>query len=111
MKITTRENQFSTDYGYYKGSEFVFHNENGPAVVYVNGDVCWYIHGRAHREDGPAIDWEAYKAWYINGVYHREDGPAIENKNNNKFYIEGKEIREGDFKEAVNIYRLSKLCK
>ncbi len=30
-----------------------------------------------HREDGPAVDSNSYKAWYINGQRHRTDGPAV----------------------------------
>ena len=34
-----------------------------------NGTNCWYINGKIHREDGPAIEWsDGNKEWYINGV-------------------------------------------
>ena len=39
----------------------------------------WYLNGRLHREDGPAVECvNGSKAWYINGKLHRADGPAIE---------------------------------
>ena len=47
----------------YKGE---LHNENGPAVI---GDDIkkWYLHGKRHREDGPAKIWPNGKLdWYIN---------------------------------------------
>jgi hypothetical protein len=41
--------------------------------------TTWYINGKRHREDGPAIEYsDGGKAWYINDKRHREDGPAIE---------------------------------
>ena len=44
-----------------------------------NGTKSWFLNGKKHREDGPAIEYaNGYKSWYINGELHREDGPAIE---------------------------------
>jgi len=44
-----------------------------------NGTKKWYLNGKYHREDGPAIEnSNGTKAWYLNGKCHREDGPAIE---------------------------------
>jgi len=43
------------------------------------GNTCWYLNGKLHREDGPAVEHcEGTKSWWINGERHREDGPAIE---------------------------------
>ena len=25
--------------------------------VWANGDKSWYLNGKLHREDGPAIEW------------------------------------------------------
>ena len=39
----------------------------------------WYLNGKLHREDGPAIEeLDGHKEWWISGKLHREDGPAIE---------------------------------
>jgi len=47
--------------------------------VHENGDKHWYLNGKRHREDGPAIEYaDLDKHWYLNGKKHREDGPAIE---------------------------------
>ena len=36
--------------------------------VYDNGDKEWYLDGKRHREDGPAIEWaDGNKWWYLNG--------------------------------------------
>jgi len=42
------------------------------------GSKYWLLHGKYHREDGPAIETtDGYTAWYLNGDLHREDGPAV----------------------------------
>ena len=49
-------------------------------VEVLEDKIYWYkyaIDDRIlHREDGPALEFDGYKAWYINGMLHREDGPA-----------------------------------
>ena len=48
-------------------------------VEYPNGTKYWYLNGKRHREDGPAIEYpNGEKHWYLNGKLHREDGPAVE---------------------------------
>jgi hypothetical protein len=32
-----------------------YHNENGPAIIYVGGAMAWYKNGKMHRIDGPAF--------------------------------------------------------
>jgi len=42
--------------------------------VFANGDKHWYLNGKLHREDGPAIEWaNGDKSWFLNGQLHRED--------------------------------------
>ena len=55
------------------------------------GDKYWYLNGKRHREDGPAIEYsDGTKRWYLNDKLHREDGPAIEYTNGNKYwYLNG----------------------
>ena len=45
------------------------HRINGPAVIYKDGDMLWYRHGKLHRDDGPAVDWpsESRFIWYKHG--------------------------------------------
>ncbi len=59
-----------------------------------NGDKRWYLNGKHHREDGPAIERaNGNKFWYLNGKYHREDGPACEYPNGDKrWYLNHKEV-------------------
>jgi hypothetical protein len=53
---------------------------NSPnCIKHSNGTKYWYLGGRFHREDGPAIEYvNGAKMWFIHGKCHREDGPAIE---------------------------------
>ena len=54
------------------------HRDDGPAVIYQNGEQRWYQHGEPHREDGPAVIWlDGTRFWRQHGKQHRDDGPAI----------------------------------
>lgn len=44
------------------------HRIDGPAVEYANGSKAWYLAGRLHRVDGPAIEWvSGGVGWYLDG--------------------------------------------
>ena len=60
--------------------------------VGTDGSKVWYLNGRCHREDGPAIEYaNGSKRWYLNGRCHREYGPAIERSNGYKeWYLNDK---------------------
>jgi hypothetical protein len=60
-----------TKFWYLNGKQ---HREDGPAVEYSNGGKYWYINDELHREDGPAIEWAGdYEAWYLNGERLTQD--------------------------------------
>ena len=67
--------------------------------VFGNGIKEWFLNGKLHREDGPAVELATgYKEWWINGKRHREDGPAVEYANGNKrWFLNGKELTEKEF--------------
>jgi hypothetical protein len=47
--------------------------------VFDNGNRCWTLNGKLHREDGPACEYaDGTCIWWLNDKLHREDGPAIE---------------------------------
>ena len=55
------------------------HREDGPAIERADRDRWWYHHGKRHREDGPAVEYATgHREWYLNGKLHRADGPAVE---------------------------------
>ena len=61
------------------------HRVDGPAIEYANGDKEWYLNGKQHRVGWPAFECvSGNKHWYLNGNVHREDGPAIEYANGTK---------------------------
>jgi len=52
-------------YWYLNGKR---HREDYPAIEYANGSKYWYLHGKAHREDGPAEEWaNGTKRWFLHG--------------------------------------------
>ena len=37
---------------------------------FLSGTKRWYLNGKLHREDGPAIEYiDSSKAWYLNGRF------------------------------------------
>ena len=72
------------------------HREDGPAVEYPNGTKEWWINGERHRENGPAVEYpNGTKEWWINGERHRENGPAVEYESGTKhWYLNGEQHRE-----------------
>jgi len=81
------------------------HREDGPAVEGADGHKAWYLNGERHREDGPAIEGaNGDKTWYLNGERHREDGPAIEDANGYKtWWINGICITEKEFNDRKKV--------
>ena len=68
---------------------------NKPEVkVYADGSKRWYLNGKCHHGDGPAVEWaDGGKEWYLNGNLHREDGPAVEDADGSKrWYLNGKQL-------------------
>ena len=80
------------------------HRVNGPAIEYTSGTKSWYLNGERHREDGPAIEYASgNKAWFLNGKLHREDGPAKEWSNGDKvWFLNDKKYSEEEFNEKLN---------
>lgn len=53
------------------------HCDNGPAVVYSTGKKEWWVHGKQHRDDGPAVEFrltydaaEYNNEYWLNGVQY-----------------------------------------
>jgi hypothetical protein len=70
----------------YRDENGNLHRDDGPAVIYWDGEQRWYKHGIRHREDGPqAIFPGRGSAWYQNDKLHRDDGPAFEYPSENRF--------------------------
>ncbi len=85
------------------------HREDGPAVELVSGQKAWYLNDKRHREDGPACEFaNGRKYWYLNDKCHREDGPAVEYANGDKeWYLNNEVVNPetiADLWLAKNIY-------
>lgn len=83
------------------------HREDGPAIIYKNGEENWYLHGRRHRVGGPAFTYaDGSEKWYVNDKLHRTDGPAItyiEPEFEELWYIDGVELTKDEFdKKTIN---------
>ena len=68
-----------------------------------NGDKSWWLDGKLHRIDGPAVEWfDGTKYWYLDDKCHRVDGPAVEYANGTKsWYLDGECLTQAQWLEAV----------
>lgn len=85
------------------------HREDGPAIEHASGTKWWYLNGKYHREDGPAIEHaDGTKYWYLNGRLHREDGPAIEWADGSKeWYLFGRKLHISSVTELKKALKLA----
>ena len=54
------------------------HRDDAPAIEWHSGATEWYQHGKRHRIGAPAIEFRNGKEWWVNDELHRIDGPAID---------------------------------
>ena len=76
-----------------------------------SGTRRWYLNGRYHREDGPAIEHAdgVSRVWCLNGERHREDGPAVDGADGTRrWYLNGKYLRE---ETAIREYKRGNMYK
>ena len=68
-----------------------------------NGNKYWYLNGKQHRVDGPAVECsDGTKYWYLNGKRHRVDGPAVEYSDGSGYwYLNGIEYTENKYNEEI----------
>lgn len=79
------------------------HREDGPAIEYASGTKEWFLNGQRHREEGPAVEYiNGTRRWYIKDVLHREDGPAIEwNTGEKWWYLNGMRLSQREYVEKI----------
>ena len=59
--------------------DFKRYIKNNPSQIreidfYSDGTKYWYLNGKLHREDGPAIEWsDGLKQWYLKGELYSEE--------------------------------------
>ena len=78
-------------------------------TVKVNGSGTkrWFLNGKLHRIDGPAIEWsDGNKFWYLNDKLHREDGPAVEWVSGYKsWYLNDEQLTKKQYKKATRKHK------
>lgn len=63
---------------FYFDKNSYYHCEDGPAFHAINYCKCWYIHGKPHRLNGPAIEYnDGRKEWFINGKQYNEEDYSV----------------------------------
>jgi len=88
-----------------------YHREDGPAIEHADGvSRVWCLNGERHREDGPAVEQiDGSRRWYLNGELHREDGPAVDGADGTRrWYLNGKYLRE---ETAIREYKRGNMYK
>ena len=81
-------------------------------LEYTKDDYYKLFFGADHyldRKDGPALEWfDGSKHWYVDGRLHRLDGPAIENVDHNlrdsfnrRWYIDGVQWNRRDYRDLI----------
>lgn len=85
--------KFHNGYKWYLNGKL--HREDGPAIEFSDGTKKWFLNGQLHRINGPAIEYpNGSKYWYLNGLRHRTDGPDVEFANGQKeWYLNSKRHR------------------
>jgi len=75
------------------------HREDGPAVIWANGGVEYWMKGQVNREDGPAVVGPNGEVHYwVKGKRHRTDGPAVVEANGRiEYWVEGRKLTKGKF--------------
>ena len=105
MKPKCKINSLGDKFWYLDGK---LHREDGPAIELINGTKEWYLNDLLHREDGPACEYSSGdKEWWIDGYRHREDGPAVEWSNGYKEWrYKDKRISCQDNEEFLKIINI-----
>jgi hypothetical protein len=103
VKITNKD----YDAYYY---QYALHSFNyQPAIIYANGTMKWYQHGKLHRDnDQPAVIFSNNsKQWYQHGKLHRDnDQPASVAFNGSKYWCQhGKFHRDNDQPAIIELNR------
>ena len=63
--------------------------------TYPSGNKHWFLNGKRHREDGPAIEgFYGHEEYWFKGSLHRKDGPAVVHADGHEeYWIDGKKVK------------------
>lgn len=86
------------------------HREDGPAIEHPDGENHWFINGKLHRDGGPACNYDDNKQWRKYGHLHREDGPAVEYLNGYKeWWLNGVILSRSSINDPILMERYPEL--
>jgi hypothetical protein len=92
---------------YWYNDNYETHREDGPAIIWANGNQQYYQHDQLHRTDGPAeVFWDGDCSYYQYGKLHRIDGPAIDWGLLSEWWIDGVQIDCKDNEEFLRIVKM-----
>jgi len=61
----------------------VNHRVGGPAIIWPDNSTFWYLHGRCHRDDGPAVHYtsgDSFTWWFDGRNYTFKEWCKVTNK-------------------------------
>jgi len=79
-----------------------------PAIIFPDGTKFWYVNGKRHRDNGPAVERiNGDKEWWFNNYRHRTNGPAGEYIDGTKYWwFENIQYTEEGYNEKVKDYKV-----
>jgi hypothetical protein len=100
LRTEYRVDEKGNQYWYLDGK---VHRVDGPAIIRADGTKFWWLNGKVHRVDGPAVFWpDGRQDWYLNGKLHRVDGPAIIHSNGTQYWwLNGQHYTEEEYKNEL----------
>ena len=71
LKYHVEVDQYGTRYYYNSAGQL--HRDEGPAVIYTNGNCEWWQSGQLHRRNGPALEHaNGTRCWFLYGRIYSE---------------------------------------
>lgn len=72
------------------------HRDDGPAVEHPSRTRWWWRNGELHRDNEPAVEHaDGKRYWYRDGQLHRVDGPAVEQPDGKRWWwLHGERVPE-----------------
>lgn len=78
----------------------ITHCDDGPAIIFSNGDKHYYNNNRLDRIDGPAIEnVDGTYEYYQQGLLHNPNGPATFDGKNYEYWVCGTKFPDLKFFE------------
>jgi len=83
------------------------HRDEGPAIEFPDGDKVWFRYGKIHRDGGSAMYQNIHRIWYQHGMVHREGGPACEADNGSMHWYQHDKLHRLDGPAVIKLDRIT----